>query len=332
MSEFPENILPSRLKQESDDVAGNKFVISAQDYNKQEDEVRAIEMALKSLAIDGLNNVVARLKLIRDDLILTSSGVVAVRDGTVVGVDGKIVFPSSWPITTLVDNIPDDTEDDEDELDYIPEIELADVSDMPDEGYISIINDVSARLVMISKDGKLILIGPRAAFGKVGEEFEYSIDYVGGASTPRFTVSTKSGSSLASLGLALQGTQITGAPTTAGSGTYTITATDGTSTVSMDLAITIASAGTPALASSTINVKLGSSFEQTISTGGVLATIETAAPLPLGVTIVGPTGTGRDSFIISGSPRTIGSTGISVTVTDIYGSTATATITLAVSL
>jgi hypothetical protein len=332
MSEFPESILPSRLKQESDDVAGNKFVISAQDYNKQEDEIRAIELALKRQGIEALTSVVARLKLIRDELVLTSSGTVAVKDSTVVGVDGKIVFPSTWPITTLVDDIPDATEDDEDDLDYIPELELADVSDMPDEGYISIINDVSTRLVMISKDGKLVLISPRAAFGKVGEDFSYQIDYVGGADTPRFTVATKSGSSLASLGLSLQGTQITGVPTAAGTGTYTVSATDGTSTVSMEISITIASAGTPTLSSSTIDIKLGSSFEQTISTGGVLATIETAAPLPLGVTIVGPTGTGRDSFIISGSPRTIGSTGISITVTDVFGASSTATITLAVTL
>jgi hypothetical protein len=46
MSYYPESIMPSRLKDGSADVNGNKYIASASDHNKHDEEIRAIEKAL----------------------------------------------------------------------------------------------------------------------------------------------------------------------------------------------------------------------------------------------------------------------------------------------
>lgn len=43
MAFFPESIMPSRRKDESQDVKGNRFIVTAADFNKHDDEIRAIE-------------------------------------------------------------------------------------------------------------------------------------------------------------------------------------------------------------------------------------------------------------------------------------------------
>jgi len=46
MAYFPESIMPSRLKDESQDVKGNQYIITAADVNKHDEEIRAIERVL----------------------------------------------------------------------------------------------------------------------------------------------------------------------------------------------------------------------------------------------------------------------------------------------
>ena len=46
MGYFPESIMPSRLKDESQDVKGNEFVVSAADVNKHDEEIRALQRVI----------------------------------------------------------------------------------------------------------------------------------------------------------------------------------------------------------------------------------------------------------------------------------------------
>lgn len=46
MAYFPESLMPQRLKDESQDVKGNQYIVSAADFNKHDEEIRAIQFAL----------------------------------------------------------------------------------------------------------------------------------------------------------------------------------------------------------------------------------------------------------------------------------------------
>lgn len=196
MAYFPESVMPNRLKDETQDIKGNKFIVTAADVNKHDEEIRAIERVIgirrprtpvagfsgtcdasgdaefvagcddadkvdglcpgeapaacendPSDAYAALQNIADALEGIRDDYMLMTSGLVAIRDPSVSGVDGKIVFPSDWPTATLQTDIPDGTVDEEEDLPDISSIVLSDVSDLPEEGgYITIINDASTIL------------------------------------------------------------------------------------------------------------------------------------------------------------------------------------------
>lgn len=189
MSYFPESVMPSRLKDESQDVNGNKYVIGASDTNKHDEEIRAIEKVIgvrrpsfpgqcysaassgfstatgfssitgfsaapgcypapsgcagaTNNLMDALQEIFNQLNAIRNGLVLVTSGTVSCRNDVLGGATGAIAFPTNWPITTLVDYLPDTTSEE-----LVPTmanyVTLADVSDMPDIGYVTIINDAS---------------------------------------------------------------------------------------------------------------------------------------------------------------------------------------------
>jgi hypothetical protein len=183
MSFFPESIMPSRLKEETQDVKGNKFIVSAADVNKHDEEIRSIQKVIgirrprfPSKGFTGgpggtpgdtfvgtgpgspsagcitaakdvyasLENIFNSLAKLRDDYLLMTSGIVGITDPARSGVDGSILFPSGWPITSLVTSIQDTSVDDEDELEVLDSVQLSDVSELPDEGgFVTIINDAS---------------------------------------------------------------------------------------------------------------------------------------------------------------------------------------------
>jgi len=179
MAYFPESIMPERRKDQTEDIPGNPHVVNASDINKHVDEIIAIEKVIgptnpnfpvnysgmgSASGFSGfsgnpysfssasttpnmlrkLNDVLDKLREIREGMLLTTSGVVCILDPKVTGEDGKIIFPTNWPTTTLVTPMADDQKayDSDQVIDTIPYIELTDVSDMPDSGYVSIINEV----------------------------------------------------------------------------------------------------------------------------------------------------------------------------------------------
>lgn len=211
MSYFPESVMPSRLKDESQDVNGNKYVIGATDANKHDEEIKAIEKVIgvrrpsfpgqcysaassgfstatgfssitgfsaapgcypapsgcagaTNNLMDAIQDIFNQLSLIRSGMVLVTSGTVSCRNDVLGGATGTIVFPTNWPITTLVDYLPNTTVE---ELaptasNYVT---LADVSDMPEIGYITIINDASNLLFYDIPDAQRIpsptnVIGP----------------------------------------------------------------------------------------------------------------------------------------------------------------------------
>lgn len=219
MAYFPESIMPSRLKGESQDIKGNRFILSAADVNKHDEEIRAIQRVLgvrrpripaigfsgtcdtsgagggsggspgetgsftpgclDSEKVDGLcpgesppgcetpaqdvfsalETISDTLNQLRDDAMLMASGIVAVVDPAIPGADGKIVWPSDWPVTTLLSAIPDPSTDDDEELEDLSSVELDDVSGLPDGGgFVTIINDVST-VIFRSGNRNLRLLG-----------------------------------------------------------------------------------------------------------------------------------------------------------------------------
>lgn len=179
MSFFPESIVPANIKQESADVLGNKFIVSAADYNKHDEEIRAIERLIgirranfpcSLTTVSGVSqgsgtgggscqpaetvadiftaitNLVQLVENIRDNAMLVTSGTIMKHNIVYPTTPtlGVIQFPTDWPITSMVNqDLPDARTDDEIPLDPVPFINLGDVSGMQENGYISMINDVS---------------------------------------------------------------------------------------------------------------------------------------------------------------------------------------------
>lgn len=210
MAFFPDSVMPSRLKDESQDVKGNKYIVCAVDVNKHDEEIRAIERVIgirrprfpasgfsgtvsddgdgnfsftascaEEDKVDGLcpgesppactdrlkdvfqalEEISDRLSQIRDDYMLMTSGIVMVTDPSEPGADGKIVWPTDWPITTLSSAISDTSVDEEETLPMLDEVQLASVSGLPLEGgFITIINDAST-ILMTSANRNLRIIG-----------------------------------------------------------------------------------------------------------------------------------------------------------------------------
>lgn len=175
MPYFPESIVSARMKSESSDVVGNKFIISAADMNRHDEEIRAIEKIIGvrqakfptgistfsgvsggsgsqpcshnvvNDIFSAIENIVDLLQRIRDGAILLTSGVISKYDGPNAfdPKTAKIVFPTHWPMTTLPNGLEDHRVDPDFPLPNLDYIELPNVDDMPDAGYITIINDVS---------------------------------------------------------------------------------------------------------------------------------------------------------------------------------------------
>jgi len=92
-----------------------------------------------------LQDIFDQLNEIRNGIVLVTSGTVSCRNDVLGGANGAIVFPTNWPVTTLVDFVPATLPEEAQpsDLDYVT---LADVSGLPSIGYVSIINDSSNML------------------------------------------------------------------------------------------------------------------------------------------------------------------------------------------
>lgn len=321
--------MPARVKQESADVDGNKYIVSGSDHNRHDSEIRAIEklIGVPSLPVSGFSGaldpcsmvnvllrILSQLQVLRDSLVSQTSGVVAIMDDDIVGVDGLIPFPDSFSNTTLVSEVPDDSILDEEDLAPIDEIELADVDGMPDEGYVTIINDESTSPSFVLHSTTLQIISPASANAKVGKDFIYeivsNIDAIySAANLPA--------------GLSLNGSQITGQPTGTGSATAVITASASGQQTTFNLQITTVAADTPVITSSLpVNGMVGAVFSYTITFTGVPNRVVTTG-LPGGVTNFGQ--------IIAGTPREAGVYNIPMTISDEFGDSDTKTLVLTVS-
>jgi len=207
MSYFPESIMPERRKDQTD-VPGNPYVINAVDTNKHDEEIIAIESVLgvsnpnfpinysgmsypsgfsgfsgnpysyssvcsKTNLLQTLDDALAKIREIRNNMILTTSGVVCLTDPKVSGGivpygNGNIIFPTNWTsnyMTTLVTAMKDDNNayDSKNPLPLLPYIQLGDVSDMPETGYISIINETAWTWSYVSPSWVLTIEYPRFA-------------------------------------------------------------------------------------------------------------------------------------------------------------------------
>jgi len=112
-------------------VSGFSFVSNYSSYSEVSGYVPATSI------LEALSQISQQLQNIRDDFVLTTSGVVTVKDSAVPDADGRISFPQSWSVTTLQDRLPDDADTNESPLPSIDSLALADVSGMPTEGYIT---------------------------------------------------------------------------------------------------------------------------------------------------------------------------------------------------
>ncbi len=191
MSYFPDSLMPIIVKDESNDLKGNSFVMNAFDFNKHSDEIRAIESVLgvRSALFAGagfssaqcgtspfgpspldpvtpcsgtISDVASAIKIIsdklkdiRDNLVKTTSGTIAIVDST-QSISNTISFPSDWT-TTLSQEISDDTTDLNYDFGTTPSILVADTTNFPNEGYISLINDISG-LVYNAQNALTVLI------------------------------------------------------------------------------------------------------------------------------------------------------------------------------
>lgn len=321
--------MPARIKNESADVDGNKFIVSGSDHNRHDSEIRAIEklIGVPSLPVSGFSGaidpcsmvnvlirILGQLQVLRDSFIVQTSGVVAVLDEDVTGVDGIIPFPDSWSNTTLVSEVPDNSILDEEDLDPIDEIELDDVEGMSEEGYITIINDESTSPVAVSHSPTLQILSPAFANAKVGKDFSYEI-----------VANMDAIFSVLNLpaGLSLNGSQIIGQPTGTVSSTAVITGSASGQQTTFNLQITTVAAATPTITSPlAVNGTVGLVFSYTITFDGVPNQVVTTG-LPGGLTNFGQ--------IIAGTLREAGVYNIPMTISDEFGDSDTKTLVLTVS-
>jgi len=323
--------MPARIKSESADVDGNQFIVSGADHNRHDSEIRALQkvIGVPSLPVSGFSGatnacsmvnvllqVLNQIKALRDDFIQQTSGVVAVEDEEVTGVDGIIPFPAAWSNTTLESEIPDASITDEENIAPLSSITLADVSGMPDEGYITIINDVSTAPVFVFHNPTLQVVSPTIAYAKVGADFLYEVLANKDAT---FTVQNLPA------GLTFDGALITGQPTTAAKSTIVVTANSSnpTETATFSLGLTVSAAATPTITSPLVALgTVGSPFNYQIGYTGVLNAV-TFSNLPGGFSTYGA--------FLSGTPRETGTYNILMSITDAFGGLDSQTLVLTVS-
>jgi hypothetical protein len=339
MAFFPQSLMPARIKSEAADVDGNRYIMSGDDHNRLDEEIRAIEKALLGVQTGGggssgtiaqcstlevLLAIAQQLQLIRDTMVDSTSGVVAVKDSGVAGVDGIIPFPASWH-TTLVSDIPDNTATDEQDLPAIPSVTVTDASGMPNEGFVTIINDVSLGQSIAVHSKTFSIYSSKTANGKVGQTFVYEI------------LTTKAATFQVDglpAGLSLSGNAISGTPTTAATSPVKITATAGAETTTLSLSIHVFEASSPTIldpsgnptstlsATATVGVPFSYDVKFEGSVVSMTATDQSTSLIPPGLTVYGQ--------YLSGTPRIPTVYSLDIVVTDEAGDSATAVLTLTV--
>jgi len=339
MSYFPTSLMPSKTKQESADVAGNKFIVSGMDHNRIDEEIRAVEKVLLGVQTGGggttgsiascsvydtLLSILQKLQQIRDTMVDSSSGVVAVKDASLTPT-GIIPFPSSWK-TTLVSDIPDASLYDEDELSPINEVTLASTAGLPSEGYVTIINDVSFGQSIAVHSQVFSIYSPSRANAKVGKEFTYEIHTTKPAT---FQVTGLPE------GLTFSGNIISGTPVTAKDGVViSIKATAGSQIVNFKLILRIFDTNTPAIldgngnptATLTFSTPVGKVFSYGVRYSGAVVSM-TALDSVTGLLVPGLTVYGNT---ITGTSHRIVTYDIDIIITDEMGDSATAVLSLTV--
>ncbi len=169
----------------------------------------------------------------------------------------------------------------------------------------------------------VVVTNPGARTGTTGVAVSVPMTAVGGATPYKWSATGLPA------GLSINATSgiVTGAPTTAGSSTVTVTATDTanrTNSAAFTWAVALATTVTNP---DTQNSTIGGAVAVTITaTGGTTPYAWTATGLPAGLSINATSG------IVTGTPTTAGSSTVTVTATDAAGRTDTVTFTWAVAL
>ncbi len=182
-------------------------------------------------------------------------------------------------------------------------------------------NTATGSLSITIGAGVTITISPATlTAGAVGTAYSQAFTATGGTAPYTWTLVTPpsnigTGGGTLPPGLTLNGTTgaVTGTPTTAGTYTFTVQATDSTqATGQQAVSLTIAAAAPLSITTTTLpNGTVGTAYSQTVAaTGGVTPYTWTSSGLPPGLTI------NASSGAITGTPTTIGSTTVTVTVTD----------------
>ena len=175
-------------------------------------------------------------------------------------------------------------------------------------------------LLTVVNAAPIITNSPLTAAGTVGTPFSFTITASGSPSS--YTASP------VPAGLALNGTTgaITGTPTTVGTTSVLLGATNATGTGNATLTITVAAAGVaPIITNSPLTAAgtVGTPFSFTITASGTPSSY-TASPLPAGLTLNTTTGA------ITGTPTAVGTTAVLVGATNATG-TGNATVTITVA-
>ena len=157
--------------------------------------------------------------------------------------------------------------------------------------------------------------------GKVGASYSQTLTATGG--TPPYTFITSAGS--LPPGVTLSGAVLSGTPTTTGSYTFTIQATDSASATAAQQ-FTIAITGVAITTSGLPSAAVGTAYSQTLSASGTAPYTWAVAQgaLPDGLSLDASSGT------ISGMPTAAGTSSVTIQVTDSTKATAAAAFTLTV--
>lgn len=322
--------MPANVKQESADIDGNQFIISGTDHNRHDGELRAIEKIVGfsgACSVAGaIHDIAQRLQDLQNNFVLTTSGVIAAIDPTYnpSGTALTMNFPSSWSVTTLQDDLADDTTTDEATFDPIDGVVLNDITGMPLEGYITIINDVSLGQSLVSHPTPFKTTTSNSVastlYAKNGSLFAYFFQ----VSVP---LNFSSGQLPTGLVFDSINQTITGTPTVSGAFSSVFIGIENRSgsTMTLNLTINVADTSTPTLGTlSPQTIPAGSTFTFTIPvTASLNNYVFTASPLPSGLTLFN----GK----ITGTPSTAGVTGVVITVTDSYGGTTSGTLSITVT-
>lgn len=187
-------------------------------------------------------------------------------------------------------------------------------------------NSTGAQSYTLAVTAPTITLAPAAVpIGSVGTGYSLTVAASGGTGPYAYTLS--SGSLPTGLSLASDGT-LSGTPTTAGSATFGVTATDAfnsTGTQSYTLAVT---APTITISPATLaGGVIGASYSQAILAAGGVGAYSfsvTSGSLPPGITLA-------SGGALSGTPTTSGSFTLGITATDAFGSTGAQSYTLEVT-